>query len=131
MNAESDIQPAVRTYPVKVLRVVDGDTLVAEISLGFYASFRATLRLVGINCPEMHGPDAEKGKAAKAYVEQTVEKHGPWMLARIRKADSFGRWLAELEIPGTNGLLVNTDLMTAGYAVPFMTEKTEQSYPGH
>lgn len=131
MNTESDIQPVARSYPVKVLRVIDGDTLEVSVSLGFHADFRCTLPLKGINCPEMHGPDAEKGKAAKAYVEQIVEKRGPWMMARVWKPDSFGRWLAELEIPGTNGLTLNSDLLTTAHAVPFMTEKNEQPYLGH
>lgn len=119
MNTEADIADSTRTYPVRVLRVIDGDTWQVSVSVGFYADVRVTIRLLGIDCPEMHGEDAKRGQAAKAYVKALIEKRGPWMMAHIAGRDAFGRWLAHVEIPGANGLTINTDLLVQKHAVPF------------
>ena len=38
-------------YRARITRVIDGDTVEAEIDLGFHVTFTATLRLTGINAP--------------------------------------------------------------------------------
>ena len=42
-------------YPCKVVRVIDGDTAVLEVNLGFNIRFTETFRLLGINAPEKRG----------------------------------------------------------------------------
>ena len=40
-------------YSIKVLKVVDGDTIDAEIDLGYYIKVKKRIRLHGINTPEI------------------------------------------------------------------------------
>jgi len=54
------------TYKARVLRVLDGDTIEAVIDLGFGITITQTLRLRGIDCPELV---SKEGKEAKAFVE--------------------------------------------------------------
>jgi len=59
-------------YNAKCLRVVDGDTLDAQVDLGFDTFKKIRIRLVGINTPESRTRDLEekaKGLAAKARVK--------------------------------------------------------------
>ena len=55
-------------YKVKVTRVVDGDTVDADINLGFDIVYKERIRLMGIDTPEMKpsrsNPDREAEKEA-------------------------------------------------------------------
>ncbi|HHN73390.1 MAG TPA: thermonuclease family protein, partial [Thermopetrobacter sp.] len=46
-----ELVPAYR-YRLRVLRVIDGDTLVARVDLGFETHVVVRLRLAGIDAPE-------------------------------------------------------------------------------
>ena len=59
-------------YNAKCLKVVDGDTIDAQIDLGFDTHKTIRIRLVGINAPESRTRDLEekeRGLAAKARVK--------------------------------------------------------------
>ena len=45
------------TYKAKLIRIVDGDTIDAEIDLGFDTIVRKRIRLYGINTPETKTKD--------------------------------------------------------------------------
>ena len=62
-------------YRARITRVIDGDTVEAEIDLGFRVSLEVVLRLVGINTPEVHGPDRPRGLAAKGHLSELLQKH--------------------------------------------------------
>ena len=118
----------------KILRVVDGDTIDAEISLGFGLSANFRFRLQGIDTPEIYGAGAtEQGKAAKAFVEKWFEgrfNHGGSVTVRTFKASdatlgigdgAFGRWLgAFIAWPGEPGgehySDLSLDLINEGFA---------------
>jgi len=51
-------------YQAQVLNVHDGDTLRLRTDLGFYIRFDQTVRLAGLNAPELSTPE---GKAAQAF----------------------------------------------------------------
>ena len=64
-------------YSAKCLRVVDGDTLDAQVDLGFDTFKKIRIRLVGINTPESRTRDLEekeRGLAAKARVKELLRK---------------------------------------------------------
>jgi endonuclease YncB( thermonuclease family) len=93
-------------YKVRdVLRVVDGDTVDARISLGFGQTATLRFRLTGVDAPEVYGPQAsEEGKRIRDLVED-------WLMARAGRLKvetykgsaatvglgdgAFGRWLAD------------------------------------
>ena len=46
------------TYKISPLKIVDGDTIDAEIDLGFDVSVKKRIRFMGINTPESRTRDA-------------------------------------------------------------------------
>lgn len=54
-------------YEGTCLRVIDGDTIEAKVDLGFYVSTVKTIRIRGIDCPEVRTKNlAEKRKGIRA-----------------------------------------------------------------
>lgn len=105
-------------YMAAVVRIVDGDTLVADIDLGFELSMRHTLRLLNIDAPEMHAPDAGVRLAAiKATSELGRMIAGRSIYVRTHKSDSFGRYLAEVWT--LDGIDVNQHMLDGGFAAPY------------
>ena len=65
-------------YKAKLQRVVDGDTVDAQVDLGFDIHKIIRIRLVGINAPESRTRDLEekvRGLAAKARVKELLKEH--------------------------------------------------------
>ena len=63
-------------YKISPLKVIDGDTIDAEIDLGFDIKVKKRIRFMGINAPESRTKDLEekaKGIAAKDRVKQLLE----------------------------------------------------------
>ncbi|MHA2055084.1 MAG: thermonuclease family protein [Candidatus Hodarchaeales archaeon] len=58
------------------LRVVDGDTIVVNIDLGFHLYTEEYVRLAGVDTPEIFGKYAEeKGKLAKLFVGMWINNN--------------------------------------------------------
>jgi endonuclease YncB( thermonuclease family) len=92
-----------RYYPCRVVRVVDGDTLVVDVDHGFNLTSRQTDGLAGVNAPELGTPE---GRTVKGLVEawvEDLEEDGPWPFTLIAYSDrdKYGRRVADLsfEIP--------------------------------
>lgn len=82
-------------FIAKVVRIIDGDTIVVEVDRGFDDYSKKRLRLAGINTPEMRGPDKAKGQLAKEFVQQWFENASRELLSVLTlKKDSFGRWIS-------------------------------------
>lgn len=79
------------TYHALVERVVDADTVILFLDLGFRVYHRVTVRLTGVFAPELK---TSKGKASAAAVKKAIE--GKYVIATTRRWDRYGRWLAEL-----------------------------------
>ncbi len=102
------------TFQAPVERVVDGDTLIVNVDLGFDTGVRQYLRLRGINCPELDTPE---GKRAKAFVEKELGKARRIILTSSR-SDKYDRYLADVFIESTNGeRYLNQALLDEGLAV--------------
>ena len=101
-------------YEATLERVVDGDTIVLMIDLGFETYERKTVRLARINAPEM---STDAGKAAKAYL---VGLLGPDEVLTVRtikdRKEKYGRYL--VEVIGSHGN-VNDAMLMAGHAVEY------------
>jgi micrococcal nuclease len=92
-------------YKISPLRVIDGDTIDAEIDLGFDVKIKKRIRFMGINTPESRTRDLEekaRGLAAKDRVKQlldgcknvTLKSHG---------VGKFGRCLGEIFLDMVDG----------------------------
>jgi endonuclease YncB( thermonuclease family) len=102
-------------YRAICARVVDGDTFVAHIDLGFYVSATLHIRLAGVNAPEMHGPSKEDGRAAAMFL-QNLLKSAPLMLQSHKDERSFERWVCDVYLP--SGRSVAQAIIDEGHGVP-------------
>lgn len=104
-------------YKAKVEKIIDGDTIEVTIDLGFLLTTRRRLRLLRVNTAEIHAQDQfVRNKANEAKERMTELLTGQNILIRTEKADSFGRFLAEVWL---NDLNVNDWLLKEGLAVSF------------
>jgi micrococcal nuclease len=97
-------------YRCTVTRVVDGDTVHADVDLGCDVHLGLTLRLAGIDTPEL--PTVE-GIAAKERLSELLAE-GPVILKTIKdRREKYGRYLAILEVAGVS---VADRLVLEGFA---------------
>ena len=115
-------------YHAKVTNVVDGDTIVVDIDLGFDVVLsNQNVRLLGVDTPESRTSDKiEKvfGLASKDYAKAFIENCNKHVIIRTHKSDDsekIGRLLAEIIDPNTKEVL-NESLVTDGYAVKYLGE---------
>ena len=106
-------------YRARIVRVIDGDTVEAEVDLGFHISSRMTMRLFGINTPEIKGVSRPEGLAARNFLIQLIDTHthGTSDLTIHTQKDAtekYGRLLATLLADNVN---LNEALIAAGHAV--------------
>jgi len=102
-------------YRGKVARVIDGDTIDVDLDLGFGVwKLKERLRLNGLDAPEM---STDAGKAARAWLLLLLPV-GTAAHVETAKFDKYGRYLAEVWLPGT-GINLSAALIAAGHAVPW------------
>ena len=120
-------------YKAKLLRVVDGDTVDAELDLGFDIFMRDRIRLMGIDTPESRTRNlAEKswGKAAKYRLEELLaEANGEFTLVtKKQKKGKFGRILGTLSVSTKDGIVdANQVLINEQLAIPYTGGNKEES----
>ena len=82
------------TYTAKIKRIIDGDTLIALIDLGFGLFVQQKLRLRGIDCPEMN---TGEGVKAKKFVQAQLGNLD-FIIVKTHKdsSDKYDRYLADI-----------------------------------
>lgn len=86
-------------YSAKVVRVVDGDTLDAEIDIGFDVFVKKRIRLYGIDTWESRTRDLaekEKGLAAKARLIELLAANGNKFMLQSHELGKYGRVLGSI-----------------------------------
>tara|TARA_R100001244_G_C5143866_1_gene128403 strand:- start:420 stop:818 length:399 start_codon:yes stop_codon:yes gene_type:complete len=86
-------------YSAEVLRIVDGDTLDAEIDIGFDVFVKKRIRLFGIDTWESRTRDLEekkKGLAAKARLKELLEGNGNKFMLQSHELGKYGRVLGSI-----------------------------------
>ena len=108
-------------YRVKeVLKIVDGDTIDANIDLGFDISLTKRVRLNGIDTPESRTTDLKEkalGLEVKEWLKHKLEGAKD-ILIKTQLPDStekYGRILGNLYI-NNESLSLNEQMVNAGYA---------------
>lgn len=116
--------PAGAAVTARVVRVVDGDTLVLDIR-GPDRAARETVRLIGIDTPESVHPERPVecfGPEASAFTAQLLPPATRVRLLRDREPrDDYGRLLAYV-YRAADDLFVNLALVREGYATPLPIE---------
>ncbi len=113
-------------YNIEVLKVVDGDTIDAEIDLGFDVKIKKRIRFMGINAPESRTRDAEekvKGLAAKKRVTELLED-AQTVTVKSHGVGKFGRCLGELTLTQAGQEInLNELLISEGHATEYFGGK--------
>lgn len=87
-------------YKAHVQSVVDGDTLVVKIDLGFETWSEKRLRLRGINASELGraavpSEDASRAERAKSYIVEQL-KDVSFVVIKTYKTDIYARFIADV-----------------------------------
>lgn len=117
-SASADPACGLYQYRAEITRVIDGDTVVADIDLGFHTWRRDEhLRLWGINAPELDGNPASPGTEAKAALEARILGKKLIICTLKDKQEKYGRYLAKIYVGDE---LINDWLINQKLAVPYM-----------
>jgi micrococcal nuclease len=108
--------PTPYTYAATLVRVIDGDTAVLDIDLGFRLRATMPFRLLGINTPEMNTPE---GRAARLWAVDWFQRHPNITAETAKDPEKYGRWLAVIR--PDSGASLNEALVGVGLAWPYMT----------
>jgi len=109
-------------YQCELIRVIDGDSLEANVDLGFDVFKKVSIRLYGIDTPEIRTRDINEkvwGIAATERVKELLKANGNSFVIISRDYDKFGRSLAEIylmtEDRTLNQILLDEDLAKEYY----------------
>ena len=110
------LEPAYR-YFATARRVQDGDSLIVDADLGFYASMAIPVRLAGVDTPELRSRDEherQRARLAAAFVHDQVapddvlpwsskspirlEARAPLLLVSHKDDRSFERWVCDVYV---------------------------------
>lgn len=108
---------------LKIVKVVDGDTVDALIDLGFDVYVKKRIRLYGINTPETRTRDKEekvRGLAAKKRLKELLKSKN--IIVVSHGVGKFGRVLGELVCDDVN---LNDQLVTEGHATKYFGGKRD------
>ena len=121
--------PKPYAYNAIVTKVYDGDTITVDIDLGLGVWLKKqTIRLYGINTPELRGDEREEGLESRAELIELLQfKGGPLTTKPCHvtiktykvKKGKYGSWLAEVyAVDESNSSIfcVNDMLVRNGYA---------------
>jgi len=107
-------------YRAAVERVIDGDTVELSIDLGFDVSITRSVRVAGVNCPEVRGGTPESraaGDRAAAFTWAWLTDQGgvldEWPLTVVTsKERSFARYVGDIR---RGGVSLADALIAAGH----------------
>ena len=106
-------------YKALVIKVTDGDTIVADIDVGFgFKTSKTKIRLDGIDTAEIKSKDPllkERAEAAKSWLKNEIE--GKEIYVKSTGLDKYGRSLAKVYTMG--GSCCNDELVKMGLAIRY------------
>jgi endonuclease YncB( thermonuclease family) len=111
--------PVYGPYRLHVIRVVDGDTIDAEVALWPGLSQRTLVRLAGVNAPEIRTRDdceRNAGRAATAFVTRTLQAARRVELDAVDLDKYGGRVVGLVYVDGRS---LGELLVQAGHARPY------------
>lgn len=117
------------TYKAKLDRVVDGDTVDANIDLGFDITIHKRIRLAGIDTPESRTRDLEEKKRGLASKARLIEMLGDGeFVLESKEVGKYGRVLGVLHVHPEDNLPININdtLVKEGYAVEYWGGKKKK-----
>jgi len=108
-------------YSCQVTRVVDGDTIDADLDLGFNIHHKCRVRLYGIDTPESRTRDKDekaRGKLAAKFLEDAIS-NGNQTLIQTKLKDSKGKFGRVLGSVIVDGIDINKKMVENYMAVKY------------
>jgi len=103
-------------YSAGLIRIVDGDTIDAEIDLGFEVFVKKRIRLFGINAPETRTKNLDEkraGLSSKRRLEELLGASDGKFKLKSHGLGKYGRCLGEIFIDNVS---INNLLIKEGHA---------------
>lgn len=99
-----------------VLSVYDGDTIHATINIGLFKMVvsDATIRLHGIDAPEIRGSERPQGLISADWLRSQID--GKSIVLEVFGEDKYGRLLGVIWLDGRN---INQEMIANDYAKPY------------
>lgn len=108
------------TYRAEVVDWIDGDTVKVRVDLGFKLFLVESVRVYGINAPELHSRNEEerlRAKAARTYAGVLAPAGRSFLVRSHKDQDKYGRYLAEIFLD--DGRNLGDELIRSGNAKPW------------
>ncbi len=102
-------------YRASLNYVIDGDTVVLNVDVGFRTWSKQKLRLRGINTPEI---STEEGIKAKRFVQRRLKADTPIFIKTYKK-DKYDRYLADIFF-GSKREFLNQTLLDQNLATVYL-----------
>ena len=127
-------------YDVRVVKVVDGDTVDVDIDLGFGVTLTdERVRVMGIDTPESRTRDKVEdlfGEAAKARLKELMKHGGKLITTEDRKGEDmkgkFGRILGDFKVDYNGEMKRVTEIMEMeGHCVPYFGGSKDDTQAAH
>tara|TARA_B100000780_G_scaffold139059_1_gene97350 strand:- start:313 stop:795 length:483 start_codon:yes stop_codon:yes gene_type:complete len=127
-------------YDVRVVKIVDGDTVDVDIDLGFGVTLTdERVRIMGIDTPESRTRDKVEdlfGEAAKERLKVLMKDGGKLITTEDRKGEDmkgkFGRILGDFKVDYNGEMKKVTEIMTEeGHCVPYFGGSKEDTQAAH
>jgi micrococcal nuclease len=119
-------------YECTIRRVVDGDSIILDIDLGFGLWIHnESIRLYGVDTPECRTRDAEEkaaGLLAKEFVKDALHVGKTYKL-QTREKGKFGRFLGVIFISDKTS--INAALVTEHLAVAYHGQSKTEVQDAH
>ena len=97
------------TYKAVISSVYDGDTVTADIDLGFHTWLRGEkLRLSRINTPEVRGIERPQGLISRDWLRERINGKQIIIKTSKDKKGKYGRYLVEIFLDDVN---INDELV--------------------
>ncbi len=106
-------------YKAKVLSVYDGDTITVEVSLGLDVVKKESVRLWGINAPELKGKDKASGIVSRDSLRSWILGKEITIQTTNDKREKYGRLLGVIILGSEN---INQKMIELGLAKEYMTK---------
>lgn len=100
-----------RLYSAVVVRVVDGDSVLLDLDLGFYIRARLSCRLAGVNAIELSDPG---GSEARTYLARLLPVGTVVRVASLNADKYAGRFDGRIALP--DGRDASEAMVADGYA---------------
>lgn len=108
-------------YRCTLVRCIDGDTVDADIDLGFGVKFRERIRLYGIDAPEVRTRDLEekrRGKLTTARLNTILRDNNNQFYLKSITHGKYGRCVGIIYL-NEGGRSVNSMLIEENLATPY------------